>query len=81
MKDDNLRHVLVAMVENALTAARWNNQAQGFVESIGLGIPINISSDPRHLPAGTSGDPGYHKRKSGTLRPAALPDAKKHGNR
>ncbi|GHV04229.1 beta-glucosidase [Spirochaetia bacterium] len=54
LKDDNLRHVLVAMVENALTAARWNNQAQGFVESIGLGIPINISSDPRHLPAGTS---------------------------
>jgi len=48
LKDDNVRHVLIAIVDNALTAAKWNNNAQGFVESIGLGIPINTSSDPRH---------------------------------
>jgi beta-glucosidase len=50
LEEDNVRHVLVARVEDVPTAARWNNQAQAFVESIGLGIPINISSDPRHTP-------------------------------
>ena len=48
LKDDNLRHVLVAIVDDAYTAAKWNNNAQSFVESIGLGIPVNTSSDPRH---------------------------------
>lgn len=45
---DNLRHVLITTVENAETAARWNNNVQALVESIGLGIPANNSSDPRH---------------------------------
>ncbi|MDR3304287.1 MAG: glycoside hydrolase family 3 C-terminal domain-containing protein [Treponema sp.] len=49
LKDDKLRHVLVAKVEDTPTAAKLNNQAQAFVERLGLGIPINISSDPRHL--------------------------------
>nr|AGS54136.1 beta-glucosidase [uncultured bacterium contig00021] len=48
LKDDNVRHVLVARVDNALTAAKWNNNAQAFVEGIGHGVPINTSSDPRH---------------------------------
>ncbi|MDR2150257.1 MAG: glycoside hydrolase family 3 protein [Spirochaetaceae bacterium] len=52
--EDNVRHVLVAHVEDTPTAARWNNQAQALVEARGLGIPINISSDPRHTPAVTA---------------------------
>jgi beta-glucosidase len=48
LKDDNVRHVLVAMVDDAYTAARWNNNAQAFVENTGYGIPVNTSSDPRH---------------------------------
>nr|AGS53641.1 beta-glucosidase [uncultured bacterium contig00086] len=48
LKDDNVRHVLIAIVDNALTAAKWNNKAQAFVDGIGHGIPINTSSDPRH---------------------------------
>nr|AGS53296.1 beta-glucosidase [uncultured bacterium contig00013] len=48
LRDDNVRHVLVAITDNALTAARWNNNAQSFVEGIGHGVPINTSSDPRH---------------------------------
>ncbi len=48
LKDDNLRHVLITSVESAIIAAKWNNNAQTMVEKIGLGIPINISSDPRH---------------------------------
>ncbi len=46
--EDNLRHVLITTVESPGTAATWNNNAQAFVESIGLGIPVNTSSDPRH---------------------------------
>jgi beta-glucosidase len=52
--EDNLRHVLVAMVENTETAARWNNQIQACAEALGLGIPVNISTDPRHTPAITA---------------------------
>jgi beta-glucosidase len=48
LKDDNVRHVLIAMVDNTVTAAKWNNNAQAFVENTGHGIPINTSTDPRH---------------------------------
>jgi len=48
LKDDNLRHVLIALIDDAYTAAKWNNNAQAFVEGIGHGIPMNTSSDPRH---------------------------------
>lgn len=46
--EDNLRHVLVSGVESPEIAARWNNKLQSLVEGIGLGIPANNSSDPRH---------------------------------
>ncbi|MGC3948061.1 MAG: glycoside hydrolase family 3 N-terminal domain-containing protein [Chryseolinea sp.] len=45
---DNVRHVLVTSVESPEVAAVWNNNAQSLVEGIGMGIPINNSSDPRH---------------------------------
>ncbi len=45
---DNLRHVLVTTVESPEVAARWNNRVQALVEGLGLGIPANNSSDPRH---------------------------------
>jgi beta-glucosidase len=48
LKEDNLRHVLITSVSSPADAARWNNAAQAFVESLGLGIPINSSSDPRN---------------------------------
>ena len=48
LKDDNLRHVLITGVESPGVAAQWNNNAQAFVEGIGMGIPVNTSSDPRH---------------------------------
>lgn len=48
LTDDNLRHVLITSVESPATSARWNNNAQKLAEGIGLGIPVNISSDPRH---------------------------------
>ncbi|MEP7319382.1 MAG: glycoside hydrolase family 3 N-terminal domain-containing protein, partial [Panacibacter sp.] len=45
---DNLRHVLVTSVKSPEVAATWNNNVQALTESIGLGIPANNSSDPRH---------------------------------
>src|SRR5207245_1711630 len=45
---DNLRHVLITTVQSPEIAARWNNNMQALIEGIGLGIPANNSSDPRH---------------------------------
>lgn len=63
LTDDNLRHVLITRVQSPEVAAKWNNQVQSLVEGIGLGIPANNSSDPRHetradqeFNAGSGGD-------------------------
>lgn len=48
LTEDNLRHVLVTTVESPEIAAQWNNNVQALMESTGLGIPANMSSDPRH---------------------------------
>jgi len=48
LTEDNLRHVLITSVESPEIAARWNNEMQKLVEGLGLGIPSNTSSDPRH---------------------------------
>jgi beta-glucosidase len=48
LTDDNLRHVLVTSFESPEVAARWNNNVQALCEGLGLGIPANNSSDPRH---------------------------------
>lgn len=48
LREDNLRHVLITAIESAEVAARWNNEAQAFVEGLGHGIPNNNSSDPRN---------------------------------
>lgn len=46
--EDNVRHLLVSVVESPEVAARWNNRVQALVESLSHGIPANNSSDPRH---------------------------------
>lgn len=48
LTEDNLRHVLVTSVKSPEIAAIWNNNVQALCEGIGLGIPANNSSDPRH---------------------------------
>ncbi|UKB85226.1 glycoside hydrolase family 3 C-terminal domain-containing protein [Chryseobacterium sp. MEBOG06] len=48
LKDDNLRHVLVTTLQSPEVAAKWNNNLQAYIEGLGLGIPANNSSDPRH---------------------------------
>ncbi|MDH6253797.1 beta-glucosidase [Chryseobacterium sp. H1D6B] len=48
LKEDNLRHVLVTTLQSPEIAAKWNNNLQSYIEGLGLGIPANNSSDPRH---------------------------------
>lgn len=45
---DHVRHVLAMVLKDAETAANWNNQLQAFAEELPHGLPVNISSDPRH---------------------------------
>jgi beta-glucosidase len=48
LAEDNLRHVLVTRLQSPEIAAQWSNNVQALVEGLGLGIPANNSSDPRH---------------------------------
>ncbi len=64
LTNDNLRHVLITSVESPEVAARWNNSAQALVEGIGLGIPVNNSSDPRHR---TRADAEYNAGAGGMI--------------
>ena len=52
--EENLRNFLLVTTESAQTAARWNNRLQALAEESPLGIPVCISSDPRHA-AGKKG--------------------------
>lgn len=61
---DNLRHVLLTQVRSAEAAAQWNNNAQELVEGLGLGIPSNNSSDPRH---GTVSDAEFNEGAGGKI--------------
>ena len=64
LTNDNLRHVLITSVESPEVAARWNNNVQALVEGIGLGIPANNSSDPRHR---TRADAEYNAGSGGDI--------------
>lgn len=52
---DHVRHVLVFTLQDADTAARWNNAMQALAESEPLGVPINTSTDPRNGAAEAAG--------------------------
>ena len=64
LQNDNVRHVLVTVVDSPADAARWNNRMQSLAESTGLGIPVNISSDPRHS---TSADTEFNAGAGGDI--------------
>lgn len=51
---EQLRNILLVQTESAETAARWNNHLQALAEESQWGIPVCISSDPRHA-AGKKG--------------------------
>ncbi len=64
MMKDNLRHVLITSVQSPEVAAQWNNNIQVLAEGIGLGIPANNSSDPRH---GTVSSAEYNAGSGGNI--------------
>ncbi|MDF2884218.1 MAG: bgxA1 [Clostridiaceae bacterium] len=64
LKNDNLRHILITIIENSEIGAMWNNNVQAFSEELPLGIPVNISTDPRH---GTSSDTEFNAGAGGDI--------------
>jgi beta-glucosidase len=64
LTDDKVRHVLITRVQSPEVAAHWNNNAQLLVEGLGLGIPANNSSDPRHR---TRADSEYNAGAGGDI--------------
>ena len=64
LETDNVRHVLLTTVKSPEVAAKWNNKMQAFCESVGLGIPANNSSDPRH---GTKAKAEYDAASGGEI--------------
>ena len=48
VNNEKIRNILLTITESAETAARWNNLLQQQAEASPLGIPVCISSDPRH---------------------------------
>lgn len=64
LKNDNLRHILITVIESSEIGAMWNNNVQGFSEGLPLGIPVNISTDPRH---GTSSDTEFNAGAGGDI--------------
>ncbi len=64
LAEDNLRHVLITTVQTPEIAAKWNNKMQAYCESVGLGIPANNSSDPRH---GTQAKAEYDAAAGGEI--------------
>lgn len=63
LTEDFLRHVLVVAVSSAESSAKWNNRLQALTEGLEWGIPVSVSSDPRHgttvsfeFDAGAGGD-------------------------
>lgn len=63
LEKDQIRHILAMKLENADTAARWNNEMQALAESLPLGVPVNTSSDPRH---GAEGSGAEYKGGAGS---------------
>ena len=64
LSNDDLRHILITTVESPETAALWNNNIQAFAEAMGLGIPANNSSDPRH---GSDSSTEFNAGAGGTI--------------
>lgn len=48
LTDDHVRYVLAMELKNGTVAAKWNNEMQALCEKMPHGIPVNISTDPRH---------------------------------
>ena len=48
LRERHVRSLLIREISSVEDAVRWNNAAQAFAESLPHGIPLSLSSDPRH---------------------------------
>ena len=64
LEKDHIRHVLLTLVDAPQIAAEWSNNLQAMAESLDLGIPVNVSSDPRHS---TSADTEFNAGAGGDI--------------
>ena len=48
VRTEHIRNILLTLTESAEVSAQWNNKLQALAEQSRLGIPVCISSDPRH---------------------------------
>lgn len=69
LKEQHVRHLLATNYKDIETAVKWNNNLQELAESLPHGIPVNISTDPRH----GVGD-GDQEYKSSGLRISKWPE-------
>ena len=77
LDQDHIRHMLVAAVKDARTAAIWSNAVQAFCEAAPLGIPSNNSSDPRNYTNGTANVNNYRPEPDGEFNPSGESDISK----
>lgn len=56
LQEEHIRNVLLNHFEDGKTTARWVNELQSVAEQQPWGIPVSISSDPRHAAAGKAAE-------------------------
>lgn len=69
LREDHVRHVLVAGISSPGTGARWANAVQAFCEGEPLGIPANNSTDPRNYTNGKANTSTYNHEPDGEFDP------------
>lgn len=62
VREKNIRHFLMANIQDPMTAARWTNELQREAEQTRWGIPVVFASDPRH---GAGSDAEYKTQAAG----------------
>ena len=77
LEKDHIRHMLIADVKDARTAAIWSNKVQALCEAASLGIPSNNSSDPRNYTNGTANVNNYRPEPDGEFNPSGESDISK----
>ncbi len=77
LEKDHIRHMLVASVPDARTAAEWSNAVQAWCEQARLGIPSNNSSDPRNYSNGTANINNFRHEPDGEFDPVGTSDISK----
>lgn len=69
LREDHVRHVLVAGIASPGTGAAWANNVQAFCEAAPLGIPANNSTDPRNYTNGKANTSTYNHEPDGEFDP------------